>query len=184
MGARAYKLIERANLKETHIVVEVGADRGEGSTPYLRSYCKERGIDFISIDIDPERTEADVIGDGLLWLGTNDRKIDFAYLDNYDYIYEEIQGQPWVVDQVNRYRELGLKLHNEASKKAHLNQTLLIHRWSVLGSLIVFDDTWADRAGYHGKGGYAVPWLLQHGWRVELAYGEKWDGFFALRRMK
>lgn len=183
MGARAFHLIERVNFVQGEIALEIGADRGEGSTPFLRHYCETLDVPFISVDVDPDRG-ADYTMKGEDFLEESSLNVGFAYLDNYDWIYAEIEGESWLDEQKNRYRELGMKLNNDSSRFVHFTQARLLHPKTRRGALVVFDDTWSDGRGYHGKGATAVPFLLSQGWQVELACGEKWEGFYALRRVK
>lgn len=181
MGAEAYDLIARADFWPGTCAVEIGGERGEGSTSYLSAYCDFIGVPFYSVDIDPhhERTQR---GDGETFLRGLLEPVAFCYLDNFDYVFASIEGKPWVDDQRARYAEFGLEMNNRASEIAHLRQAQALHVIAIPGCLVVIDDTWADLDGYHGKGARAVPWLIRHGWHVERADGDQWDGYFALRR--
>lgn len=47
-----------------------------------------------------------------------------------------------------------------------LRETLAALPWLHSRSLVLFDDTVYQAGKFHGKGTQAVPWLLEHGWKV------------------
>lgn len=180
MGARAYHKIEHVTFNAGEIAVEIGAERGEGSTAYLTEYCAERGIPFYSVDIAPQLPQT-IKMDGAEWLRNNKETIKFAYLDNFDYIFDEIANEPWLLDQVKQYADMGIDMNNDNSKAAHLEQAQLVHRNSTAGTVILIDDTWLQ-GGYNGKGGTAVPWLLDNGWELLEPVGWQTKSYALLRK--
>lgn len=179
MGARAYNLINLCQFKKGETAIEIGSERGEGSTEYLKEYCTDRNIPFYSVDIDPQ-VEGVIKSDGADWLRSFNNPIKYAYLDNFDYIFKDVEKEWWIKDQVEHYKKLGVEMTNENSEKAHLEQARLIHDLSVYNALIVIDDTWGS---YEGKGARAVPFLLKNGWRIINEVGNNELSYVALRRI-
>jgi hypothetical protein len=52
MGAAAYKLIEKYKDLIKGDIVEIGSDRGEGSTQYLSDFSRQNNLNFYSIDFE------------------------------------------------------------------------------------------------------------------------------------
>ena len=96
------------------------------------------------------------------------QKICFAYLDNYDWNYDEGKEheQPWVTEQRQAYESMGLEYSNAASARAHLEQTKLITDLAADRCVILFDDTFHDSRQLLGKGMTAVPYLQEQGWKI------------------
>lgn len=181
MGAKAYRMIEHWHWQPGDAVVEVGSDRGDGSTSFLSAFCADRQLDFFSIDIDPVN-EPMILDNGEAWLRRFDGVIGFAYLDNFDYVFDSIAGMKFVARQIERYAELGLEMTNEASERAHLAQSMEVLRCSRPGTQVLFDDTWLEDDGWHGKGARAVPFLLSNGFGLVNTDGREYNGFALLGR--
>jgi hypothetical protein len=184
MGAKAFQLIKlpeiKARLKKLKgSIVEIGSDRGEKSTQFLNDFAKKHDLDFFTVDIDDEiyKNAVNICGDkayqmtGELFLSQyfpKNKKIGFAYLDNFDFIYEEIIGSKVVLGQIENYKKYGIEMNNENSKQTHLEQTKLIaENYADDYCVILFDDTYLNKNGdLDGKGHYAVEYLLENGWIV------------------
>lgn len=181
MSANAYKIIDEVVFLPADTIVEVGSERGGGSTEYLRRTAKEQGIPFYSVDIDPQINGV-IRSSGEAWLKTFKKPIGFAYLDNYDYIFDSIRDKEWVKKQREDYKRLGIMLSNSDSEKAHLDQSKLVHMLSRVGTIIVIDDTWLERGKWAGKGARAVPYLLDNDYSIIATGGREYKGYVALRR--
>jgi hypothetical protein len=181
MGDRAYQIIENYVDQLEGAVIEIGAENpreycadgfGEGSTRFFAAACKPRGLPFYSIDIDEAAYDQvrQIEGVTAFRMKGEDfldrefpqfgQKIAFAYLDNFD----------WVVDDgkiFDIYAKEGMFANNENSLKAHLDQAIRVVEHAADRCIILFDDTWpaADRS-FTGKGGTAVPYLLEHGFSL------------------
>lgn len=106
-GASAYSLLGDLlpELDSGGAIVEVGSDRGEGSTAFLSSLANKTGRQFFSVDFSQQGFEnaGNKCGTcahkamGEEWLEkayssiSGSAKIVLAYLDNYDWTY------PWTV---------------------------------------------------------------------------------------
>jgi hypothetical protein len=182
MGARAYVLIDEFEPLDGDSVVEIGSERGEGSTAYFRKYCEDKHLPFYSVDVDP-LIENVIKSDGAEWLEAFEGTIGFAYLDNFDYIFEHIAGKEWVQRQIENYAKRGVTMNNENSERAHLEQAKHIARLSRIGTVVIFDDTWFDN-GYHGKGAKAVPYLLGKGFQLVNEVDSIPESYVQLRRIQ
>ena len=158
------------------IVLEIGTNRGEGSTPWLWEFCFRNGLDFHTVDINPERCqegkkEIPTLNvhcmKGEEFLVNTGYMISAAYLDNFDWIwefnkYQDTQKPDWIHIQVEEYKRLGIEMNNHNSQMAHLMQSMMIENLAAERCIIIFDDTWkyGEYGSYTGKGGAAVPYLL------------------------
>lgn len=193
MGAGAFRL---PNLELIPgCILEIGSERGEGSTGYLANLALERKERFITVDPDPEVYQRvskvvhayQMTGEQFMKgvfpdFGEN---VAFAYLDNFDWIWKGFEEESFIIKQVKDYKKRGVELNNTNSQKAHLRQSELINDFTFEGALILFDDTWPTGDGYDGKGGTAVPYLLENGWTDFLhstPQKEDMQGFVLMRK--
>ena len=137
-----------------YTIAEIGSNRKTWSTIALGKLCRDNSINFISVDNDLEiainaarRLRINEIpGEVILREGTeylaslDPSSLAVLYLDAVDL---EVEGcSSW---------------HNIATGKA-VDKI-------VPGGFICFDDTWLDYI-WEGKGEYAVPGLLEDGWKI------------------
>ena len=175
MGAKQFTIIE--SLEPTgDCVIEIGSERGDGSTEYFYNYCKKNKLDFYTIDFNPtiiENVKNHGWGIPYCMMGEEfmmytfpklNKKIWFAYLDNYDWTWEGSDEWDWVKAQKQEYLDLGIRLKNEECRRVHLEQAIEINKYLVPGGYILIDDTWETETGYEGKGGTVVPYLLNNGY--------------------
>lgn len=169
MGAQAYTVAGTLVYGEGEVIVEVGSERGEGSTAYLAGL----GPTVWSIDIDhrpealavvphPERQRVHTIeARAEDWLrGWDQGPVRYAWLDGHDWPYD---GQP--VSEANDYERLyrsrGQVYSREASALSHLRIAQLLDPWVPVGGVVGIDDTWHLGEGrWDGKGRSAVPWMV------------------------
>jgi hypothetical protein len=200
MGARKFTAVERILPilpQEDLCIVEIGSERGEGSTTYLANFAKRHGISFYTVDFDPIQYEAakQICGDSAFCMKGEDflqnvfptlkKTIAFLYLDNFDFIYDHLVGL--VDNQIHRYKDLGVSMNNENSKLVHLHQTQLAEPFMHPQGLILCDDTFRRGQEWDGKCAYAVPYLLSKGWHIlEFDSGERHHshGYDLLSRSK
>ena len=174
-------------------IIEIGAERevvvnnekvadGEGSTRYLKSFAKQNSLNFYSVDFDENvyNSNKATMGENIFHmkgedflekvypnLDSSSGKICFAYLDNFDYIFPEIEGRDFINEQISLYKKYGVEMNNDNSKLAHLKQSKLVHKYKSNNCFILFDDTYINHKGeYSGKGGTSIPWLLDRGWKI------------------
>lgn len=184
MGARAYTLVDNYSRSINASIVEIGGERGEGSTSFLQRFAHRKGVPFHTVDM----VNTGMTGEQ--WCrevlpGLNER-VGFAYLDNFDWTFETFKHEPWVHEQRAAYARAGVELTNANSLAAHLEQTQLIEPFAADDCAILYDDTWQTPDGqWTGKGGTAIPWLLSRGWRILETVRpcpEALDGFALIAR--
>lgn len=177
---KAYRLADKYGPYPPGIAVEVGSERGEGSTAYLAQYFeKVNNVGFFSVDFEDEAhlRAVEIIGArayhmmGETFLSSHAPgfgKICFAYLDNYDWWFG-VGGtlEQCLSDQIALYAEHGLVLNNLESVLSHLRQAKAIAANAHEKCVVIFDDTKPTPDGnYWGKGGAGVPYLLTEGFEI------------------
>jgi len=174
--------------------VEIGVDRGEGSTQYFSGLAKNRATRFYAVDADIDqinRIQNTLTATGQLLdhvtivhstgeeflkefsENAQDNKISFVYLDNFDWDYQlnDNGESPGVYqDHKDNYQnKFGLEMTNMNSQIAHLQQAVCLVSLNLLSDncVIVCDDTWyMPREGiYSGKCSAVVPYLLANGFK-------------------
>lgn len=151
-------------------VLEVGSERGGGSTATIAEWAGMHGYRFVSIDVDPAQAGqvagveyvTDTAEHYLSGL-TPECGLRFAYLDGFDWPYPPpILDRHELAPYERLYERLGLHLTQEDSQQSHLAISQELDRIMTQGT-IIFDDTW-NHDHWDGKGGTAVPFLLDRGW--------------------
>jgi hypothetical protein len=184
VGARAYPLIENYARSVTASIVEIGGERGEGSTSFFQRFAAKKEVPFHTVDM------VNTGYTGERWLRevfpAKQERVSFAYLDNFDWTFETFKSEPWLLQQVADYAKAGIVMNNANSMAAHLEQTQLLEPFAATDCAILFDDTWRLPDGpWTGKGGTAIPWLLSRGWRILESVRpcpETLDGFALVAR--
>jgi hypothetical protein len=188
MGAKKYTYVKTliptidTYKSEGACIVEIGSERGEGSTSFLANFAKIHEIPFYTVDFDPAQyATADAIcrkmddpnirafcmkGEDFF---TNvfpslNNTIAFLYLDNFDFIYDHLVGH--VDHQISAYQALGVTMNNRNSKRAHLKQTQLAEPFMHPLGFILCDDTFRRGPEWDGKCAYAIPYLLSREWQI------------------
>jgi len=213
-GASAYHLLGDVaeELDPAGAIVEVGSDRGEGSTVFLSGLANRTRRPFFSVDFSEEgylnarracgtcahrgmgeewleapegfSASADAAGMG----AGADARIAVAYLDNYDWTYPWTKTMAYKVQQHKDYEKQGLSLSNAKSQETHLRQAIAVEKRCSERCFVLFDDTWAGAAPglYSGKGGRAVGYLMAKGFEVVQQSSESEPshlGWVLLRRL-
>lgn len=99
------------------VIVEIGSERGEGSTAYFAQLAKKHNVEFHTVDIlDHSKDKVNDtnitwhVADGATWCRDEypkiNKKISVMYLDNFDYIFNKdtIHNPVWNADVYNRIR--------------------------------------------------------------------------------
>lgn len=195
MGTHAYQLAATVRYPDDAVILEVGVERdsdGHGSTTFLAGVGPRVHV----IDVDPGQVaRAREIPNVTAHLGLAETvlrswiaPIGFAWLDGHDWPYQHAPAGMWDA-QEREYHERDQAYSREASRESHLVVARLIAEHVVPGGLVVFDDTWAlpsvldptPGPGWNGKGGAAVPYLLENGFEL-VVYGDIHYGHVVTRR--
>lgn len=179
-------------------ILEIGADRGDGSTFIFGSIAAHLNKQLYSVDIDKDIIERNhkrfeqmpfklPIGfynqAGEEFLESNPAlKFSIVLLDNFDWQWNPQQPEDFIQAQVDRYRnEFDIDMNNLNSQVTHLKQALLLKDMLTTQAVVLCDDTyWDDQhATYTGKCGAAIPYLITLGFVPML---EKEHGVILLRK--
>ena len=186
---------------DTGDILEIGMDRGEGSTPWFINYAKRKGIRYVGCDImrqkqmtqllnnPPEHCEFHIMPgeDYLRSVLDSDQKFSTVYLDNFDWNYWGEKGNGLITNQKKDYEAHHPhcpQFDNVHSQAAHLNQCILLTACLTPNAVVVCDDTWydADNLVYLGKCGAAIPYLVSIGFCVTHTQGVKQNSCVVLTR--
>lgn len=190
MGAQAYRLLALYD-PAPGVLVEIGSERGEGSTAYLASYAARHDLEFATADIDPETSRQALEITLGAWHGTGAsllRKlkapISIAYMDGFDWIPDGQGCERWIEEQRERYAELGVDMNNDACQREHLKEARLIAKKAAERCVVICDDTFRESDGWSGKGGLAVPHFERQSFTVVDSVGpaETSLGYVVLQR--
>lgn len=164
--------------KSDDIIVEIGSERGEGSTKFFDTYSKDLGIPFYSIDIeDNAKTQLSelkhtnwIISSGSVWskeqLPLLNKKIKVLYLDNFDWNHNPTIPTETGFDKLyEKHNTIWTNLNCVAE---HLHQMINCLPYMAEKSIIICDDTpYQDHSGiYIGKCSAVIPLLIIHGYTI------------------
>lgn len=174
-----YKQIENYLPDTVHgVFVEIGSDRGEGSTQYLNGLAARHSTKLITVDIlskakswlenTCQSTEF-VVADGAKWaqeFASNWTDVAVLYLDNFDYIWDINNVSPAIEVQMRQYASNGTPMTNQACQIAHMSQLLALYNVLAPRAVIALDDTYCYNDCWIGKSGPVVVYLLARGWQI------------------
>lgn len=169
-------------------VLEIGMDRGEGSTSHMISLASSRNVKCVCVDMDIaqiEKYQNSTSGrntnveihnmSGEQYLDSSNRQFSIVYLDNFDWNYWN-PDSGIIQNQNKRYNEfMNIQLTNLNSQKSHLLQAIKLEKLLTPNATIMCDDTWYDKDNmiYIGKCSAAIPFLLSIGFTVAHHEGYK-----------
>lgn len=168
------RAMELLDLRKKPVIVEVGTTRRVGnwladgySTPLFAWYVARYGGELYSVDIEPEAanlcteiinefdipTESTflVTDDGIGFLKKFEKKIDFLYLDGWDYS---------LFDTEQAFDE---RLESE---QAHLECFLAAEPSLAQGAIVLIDDILETRS-WLGKGRRLIPYLIARRYHMD-----------------
>lgn len=193
MGSSGYRYAANLTYTDDEVILEIGSQREDGSTLWL----SQIGPRVITIDPNPViwhsvkhmpnvDAHCDIAEHVLIdWC----QPIGFAWIDGHDWPYSHHPDSDWA-GQRAEYLARGQEYSQEASQRSHLRIAELI---ADHARVIAFDDTWMqnghqvvrgftyDGHGWDGKGGTAVPYLIDHGFTVQHS-GDIYAGLVVLER--
>lgn len=158
-------------------LLEIGSERGFGSTSELAILSEEVGMNFISVDIDPEISagakkmliERDLPGTiccecGEDFLKCRQDPIHVVYLDAFDCWHNHHPQE-----RIDAYKSRNTSITNENCWEMHLECCKELVRLMPKDGLVCFDDIFNEE--WDGKGKLAIPYLLEN--RFKLLKYEK-----------
>lgn len=178
MGTIFKKINQYFEPSANGVLVEIGSDRGEGSTGHLAALAAQHQKRLISVDVlpDAKRKLAEkfdnvdfVVATGSDWADDFAHTwcgIDALYLDNFDYIWDINNVRPAIQMQMHEYSQRGVIMTNQACQTEHLRQLMLLYPCLGPTALVAFDDTYCWNDCWVGKCGAAVVYLMACGWQV------------------
>lgn len=164
--------------KPTGVFVEIGSERGEGSTISLNKLAGQYNTKLISVDITPNAQQRYgrqlaytefVIASGSEWaknFSTVPSDIALLYLDNFDYIWDINSIGDNIQHQMKEYAGQGIVMNNQNCQAEHMRQIVALRTCLAPDAVVVFDDTYCYNGCWIGKCGPAVVYLQSYGWSV------------------
>lgn len=171
-------------------VIEIGVDRGEGSTAFFVDIATQKGVNFVGVDAHPEQIEkitkaleqeaglpdnVEIVHEkGEIYLNSirdQGRKFSIVYLDNFDWDYWKGNSpdEPFVPGQRQMYKDvMNVEMSNLNSQLTHLMQAMNIMHMLTPRAVVICDDTWFEpKEGiFLGKCSAALPFLLACGFSI------------------
>jgi hypothetical protein len=203
VGTKEYRRASVLDYYDDECLLEVGSGL---SSFYLAGIAAGCAVPFYTIDTDEDvlfEVQERLLLDfkvskcwGLLgraevilnsWFDYPDRTWPkFTWIDGFDWPYDQIDPKDYTRLSAT-YVGRGTPITKENSANAHLKLVVELQQITRVGAVAAFDDTWFDcNTTYDGKGRYAVPYLLNHGWEVLdqiSSDGETVDGYVTLKRV-
>jgi len=176
------------NLPAGGYILEIGSDRNAGSTYHIAKLAQSHGLNFITVDIDDQATaraeniiekinkEFKAVNDfGESFLNKFPFPINMIYLDAFD-----IPGEWHTIEVIESYRDRNIILTLENCQKMHYECAVSIVDKMPVGGFVCFDDVNpidnlnnlifekvpSDYKKWSGKGGTAIPYLLENGFEI------------------
>ena len=162
------------------VFVEIGSERGEGSTSFFANIAKKHNIALHTVDVvDHARTELSTKFDNIIWhintgsvwasdiFPTFDKTISCVYLDNFDYIWDIDDIPKWTHDQIEQYKQdFNIIMNNQNCQVEHLKQIMELEPFIEKDGLVICDDTHRWNDCWVGKAGAVVVFLLAKGYEI------------------
>lgn len=168
----AIQLFEKIGYADKDSVwVEIGSERGEGSTLALAGQAQRWGTVLHSVDIDDTCSRTTThpclichVQKGSTWARDYEKNvgksISFLYLDNFDWIWNPASIPDWISDQIEHYRTQHQQtMNNRICQQEHLSQMLFLTSWLKQECMIAMDDTYLQNSVWTGKCGAVCVYL-------------------------
>jgi hypothetical protein len=171
-------LYEQIGLVEPDTVwVEIGSERGEGSTLALAGQAQRWGTHLYSVDIDDyaknNLTHPSLtcfVESGSEWVNNTwpsiAKKISLLHLDNFDWIWDSANIPQWIQDQIDIYkRKFDVDMNNQNCQLEHFKQALGLAPWLAENCVVLLDDTFVQNGVWTGKCGPVAVFYSTLGFR-------------------
>lgn len=206
MGTYYQNVDQFINQIDPGVWIEIGVDRGEGSTQFFADLAKTHATRFYAVDYDQDQIDGlrerfvelpdhvravQAKGEDFLDNFRNiepTAQVSLVYLDNFDWDYwVNRKAKSFVPAQKERYlQKMGTEMTNLNSQQAHLKQAIRLMPLMSDNSIIVCDDTWyePDEGVFIGKCSAAIPYLLSEGYQLLHNEGHRHNSGAILGRSK
>jgi hypothetical protein len=160
------------------VFVEIGSDRGEGSTHTLAELAQQHNTRLITVDISSKAQSRlshtlpntdFVVASGSVWardFANTHTNIAVLYLDNFDYIWDIDSVSAAIRQQMHDYAGQGIVMSNQNCQIEHMRQMVALTPLLSSDAVVAFDDTYCVNDCWIGKCGPAVVYLQSLGWTV------------------
>ena len=165
------------------VFLEIGSERGEGSTDYLAELAESFQTKLLTVDIDQQANNrvGAATHRNIEWhLGRAGsdwcknvwpsiaKPISFLYLDNFDWIWALDEKHAWIPGQIAEYQQRWqIEMNNENCQQEHFEQLMLLEPWLTPNAVIAMDDTLLVNGAWSGKCGPVVVYLKHRGWQIK-----------------
>jgi hypothetical protein len=183
--------------------LEIGVDRGEGSTRWFANHAKRRGSRFYGVDIDPQqiaRASAGMLETGEVTMTTDGRWVPVLGSMPDHVSFTVSKGEDFVAEFADKYREpislvyldnfdwdywLGREeehfvpaakqKYREEFKVEMTNMNSQLTHFKQTNALVICDDTWfmPDEGIFSGKCSAVIPLLITAGFRIMHTSGHR-----------
>ena len=182
-----YKKIQQyLNPEPGSVFIEIGSERGNGSTNYLAELAENYRAKFLTVDVDEYancrtncawhnniqwhlgRTGSDWCKNVWPSIATS---VSFLYLDNFDWCWPSDPGHDYFHAQVREYRDRwNIDMNNENCQQEHFAQIVALAPYLSNNAVIAMDDTLLYGV-WTGKCGPVVVYLKHLGWIIKETQG-------------
>jgi len=176
----SYEEVVKYDIPKGSYFVEIGSDRGHGSTRELAEMSHRLGYNFITVDADDSISNhaeqiVKSVNENFISindLGENfllnfDQEIHLVYLDAFD--LEHMQDRPvsnFCPSTHGTYDKRNVKLTNKNCWKMHFDCAKILVEKMMSGGYLFFDDVYSGFPDWDGKGKTAIPFLLENGFTL------------------
>lgn len=182
MSTTAYTLFDqiKSQLSSGDLFVEIGSERGGGSSLYFQNLANETRNDFITVDIDPiyfgpKIKTATMSGELFVKnrLPELNKQISIAFLDGFDWTYQPVtvrngSASSDVFNKIDEYSKRNTTLNNVNSGVSHMTVISGMLPFMAEKCAVMFADTWFNHTTdtFCGKGVGAIYLLLAEGFHL------------------
>lgn len=160
--------------QDDSVFVEIGSERGEGSTACLAHLAQQMNTVLHSVDIVPQTITVPGLichtGTGSEWcktiFPTLNKKISCLYLDNFDWVWDEANRPVWILEQIDQYRKMGIEMNNLNCQHEHYKQLIYLEPYFADHCVVILDDTIISNGTWTGKSAPGVFYLTYRGFEI------------------
>lgn len=157
------------------VFVEIGSERGEGSTLFLANLAKNKNTVLHTVDIVEQTINHPAlikhVAHGSKWaqeiFPRLNQKISCLYLDNFDWIWDTNNKPDWIHKQIEEYRAMGLSMNNLNCQQEHYGQLLALEPFFAEHCVIIFDDTIIENGTWTGKNAPGMFYLQHRNFKIQ-----------------